>query len=273
MYFFSEVCDAPHPSTRLAATGPPPPPRADAAKPRSERGLGGAGLDRMAAATEEPRHMEHAPRVGEAEEVDDDAAAGEEGLGREDDEILRFMDSVDGYLLLMDSLSSALRQGWLDLASARHSMGTSRVSSTLLDHKEQSAATKLQVVDSADLQSSGSNPHFTLSKWCLQENSEPNNPVSVQDSTKQKLRYRGSATTPDGSHESDATTAESSTGVDISSHVQKARSKALSVFGALVSPKLRTAQVSFETALELIVELANSRSTMISSFSKIKSEA
>jgi hypothetical protein len=34
-------------------------------------------------------------------------------------------------------------------------MGPSRVSSTLLDHKEQSAATKLQVVDHAGLTSSG----------------------------------------------------------------------------------------------------------------------
>ncbi|KAL5670408.1 hypothetical protein ACJX0J_022629, partial [Zea mays] len=37
--------------------------------------------------------------------------------------------------------------GWLDLASARHSMGPSCFSSTLFDHKERSAATKLQVVD------------------------------------------------------------------------------------------------------------------------------
>jgi coiled-coil domain-containing protein 115 len=34
-------------------------------------------------------------------------------------------------------------------------MGTSRVSSTLFDHKEQSAATKLQVVDHDGLKSSG----------------------------------------------------------------------------------------------------------------------
>lgn len=34
-------------------------------------------------------------------------------------------------------------------------MGPSRVSSTLFDHKEQSAATKLQVVDHAGLKTSG----------------------------------------------------------------------------------------------------------------------
>jgi hypothetical protein len=56
-----------------------------------------------------------------------------------------------------------ISQGWLDLASARHSMGASRVSSTLFDHKEQSAATKLQVDYSADLQSSGNTIVFCLS--------------------------------------------------------------------------------------------------------------
>lgn len=209
-------------------------------------------------------HMGPVPRV---EETSNAAAAAE--LEGDDEEILRFMDSAEGYLLLMDSLSSALRQGWLDLASARHSMGASRVSSTLFDHKEQSAATTLQVVYPADLPPSESNPHFSLSKWCLKEESNSSDIVSAQDSATTKLRYRGSAATPDSSNESDATTAKSSTGVDVNSQVQKARSKALSVFGALVSPKLRTAQVSFETALELIVELANSRSAILSSFSQI----
>ncbi|XP_048558275.1 coiled-coil domain-containing protein 115-like [Triticum urartu] len=222
-----------------------------------------------AAAGEVLQHMGPVPRV---EETNNTAAAAEE-LGGDDEEILRFMDSADGYLLLMDSLSSALRQGWLDLASARHSMGASRVSSMLFDHKEQSAATKLQVVYPADLQPSESNPHFSLSKWCLQEESNSSDIVCAQDSATAKLRYRGSAATPDSSNESDATTAKSSTGVDVNSQVQKARSKALSVFGALVSPKLRTAQVSFETALELIVELANARSVILSSFSQIKHEA
>nr|CAB3485090.1 unnamed protein product [Digitaria exilis] len=211
----------------------------------------------MATATEEPRLLGPALAAEDAGEID--GAVGEQGPPRGDDddeEILRFMDSVDGYLLLMDSLSSTLRQGWLDLASARHSMGATRVSSTLLDHKEQSAATKLQVLDHAGLQISESNPHFALSKWSLQEECHSTcNAASYQE---------------DGNHERDATKAGSSTGSDTSSQVQRARSKALSVFGALVSPKLRTAQISFETALELIVELANSRSNMLASFSQLK---
>ncbi|KAJ1271825.1 hypothetical protein BS78_06G155300 [Paspalum vaginatum] len=196
-----------------------------------------------------------------------DRVVGEEGRprGSDDEEILRFMDSVDGYLLLMDSLNSALRQGWLDLASARHSMGSSRVSSTVFDHNEQSAATKLQVVDHADLKPSELKPHFALSKWSLREECHSTSDVSEQTNTEPKLRHRGSAATPDGNHERDGTT-----NADTSTHVQRARLKALSVFGALVSPKLRTAQISFETALELIVELANSRSNMLASLSQLK---
>ena len=36
-------------------------------------------------------------------------------------------------------------QGWLELASARHSMGASRVNTVLLDHKFHPAATSLLV--------------------------------------------------------------------------------------------------------------------------------
>lgn len=41
----------------------------------------------------------------------------------------------------------AFWQGWFDLASARHSMGTLRINSTLLDLKDHPAATTLQVTD------------------------------------------------------------------------------------------------------------------------------
>jgi len=64
----------------------------------------------MAAATEDLRLVESAPGVEGAGEID--GTMGEHGRprGDDDEEILQFMDSVDGYLVLMDSLSSALRQ-------------------------------------------------------------------------------------------------------------------------------------------------------------------
>lgn len=78
--------------------------------------------------------------------------------------ILNFLDSVDSYLILMDSLSSALRQGWLELASARHSMGASRVNCALFDLKSHHASTTVQVNN--DL------PHFKLCKWASSDDPE-----------------------------------------------------------------------------------------------------
>uniref|UniRef100_A0A6N2LEF8 Vacuolar ATPase assembly protein VMA22 n=1 Tax=Salix viminalis TaxID=40686 RepID=A0A6N2LEF8_SALVM len=50
------------------------------------------------------------------------------------------------------------------------------------------------------------------------------------------------------------------------------RAKLLSMFGTLISPKLRAAQLSFETALETLVEIANMRSAMLSSFDRVRKE-
>ncbi|KAJ6773393.1 COILED-COIL DOMAIN-CONTAINING PROTEIN 115, partial [Salix purpurea] len=76
------------------------------------------------------------------------------------------MDSTDNYLTLLDSLSSTLRQGWLDLAIARQSMGASRINGALLDHKSHSAATSVQV-DQEDVDSMEAQPRFSLRKWAL----------------------------------------------------------------------------------------------------------
>lgn len=38
-------------------------------------------------------------------------------------------------------------QGWLELASARHSMGSSRICSSLFDLKHHSAATSVRVTE------------------------------------------------------------------------------------------------------------------------------
>ncbi|RWW87450.1 hypothetical protein BHE74_00003724, partial [Ensete ventricosum] len=104
------------------------------------------------------------------EEDDRCSSSNPGGIGQEEEDedgkVLRFLDSLDTYLTLLDSLSSTLRQelsacdlclsipsrediywlqGWFEVASARHSMGSSRISSVLLDQKVQSAATTFQV--------------------------------------------------------------------------------------------------------------------------------
>ncbi|XP_072983691.1 uncharacterized protein [Typha latifolia] len=210
-------------------------------------------------------------RDGEEGEVAEDSDSADNG--DEEENVLRFLDSLDSYIVLVDSLSSTLRQGWLELASARHSMGSSRISTTLLDHKVQSAATTVQVTESLGDHLSGPKPVFTLSKWATRE--ESYSPEDVEHSGLQKrsnhseLRHRGPSNFLDSSQESNSAGSGSQTATT-STVIQKERSKSLAVFGTLVSPKLRAAQISFEKALDGIVEIANSRSSMLSAFSQLE---
>ncbi|GAV88145.1 hypothetical protein CFOL_v3_31568 [Cephalotus follicularis] len=187
----------------------------------------------------------------------------------EDEKVMEFLDSVDTYLFLFDSLSSTLRQGWLEFASARHSMGVSRVNGALLDLKSHSAATSLQVTqvdDSVERQ-----PHFILHKWissdngqdCYKEGKFREDKLCMKIDTPQ-LRNRSNALLSE-----EKASARNGAPLD---QIQKERSKSLSVFGTLVSPKLRAAQLSFETALETLVEIANMRSKMLSSFDQLHNE-
>ncbi|XP_074286569.1 uncharacterized protein LOC141611827 [Silene latifolia] len=181
----------------------------------------------------------------------------------DDEQVLKFMDALDSYLSLIHSLSSTLRQGWFDLASARYSMGASRVNSVLLDLKEHSAATYLEVATNED-------PHFTLCKWAS---------VNSEDSTESKdgdsgLKHNSSIRqrhkdTSDRAGEEDSSPSEASIHNTVD-RVQRERAKPLAVFGTFVSPKLRSAQSSFETALERLVEIANAKASMLSSFDKVR---
>ncbi|KAF8405560.1 hypothetical protein HHK36_010467 [Tetracentron sinense] len=198
--------------------------------------------------------------------------------GRKAEEnILQFMDSMDSYLTLLDSMSSTLRQGWLELASARHSMGASRVNSALFDLKLHSAVTTLQVAEQ-DGESPLADPmvkqsHFTLCKWaspnggkCCSEEIEDGDKLQKKSP---QLRHRGLS---QFSELQEKLVASSGAPLIVEDQVQKERSKSLSVFGTLVSPKLRGAQFSFETALVTLVEIANMRSLMLSAFAQVRQE-
>ncbi|XAR62968.1 hypothetical protein NMG60_11022729 [Bertholletia excelsa] len=195
----------------------------------------------------------------------------EEVHGRRNDEVLKFLDSVDGYLTLFESLSSTLRQGWLDLASARHSMGALRINSALFDLKDHSAATSLQVSE-VDVDSTIKQPNFTLCKWGSPENqkhsfeeAEFDEDDLIQRKSTQ-LRYRGTSEIQVSRPESIGPT------LTVDNQIQKERLKLLSMFGTLVSPKLRAAQLSFETALDILVEIANIQSSMLSSYEQLRNE-
>ncbi|KAL9445708.1 hypothetical protein AB3S75_013566 [Citrus x aurantiifolia] len=190
----------------------------------------------------------------------------ENGIGRQkqvkDEYLLQFLDSLDGYLTLLDSLSSTLSQGWLELASARHAMGASRINGALLDLKVHAAATSLKVSEQ-DVDSMESQPCFTLCKWASSDNGERSS--GEEKSLSPQLRHRNNSRL---SEEKVSTR----TGTPLILVDQKQRQKSLSVFGVLVSPKLRSAQLSFERALETLVEIANLRSTMLSMFEQVHKE-
>ncbi|CAN8304608.1 unnamed protein product [Cochlearia groenlandica] len=193
--------------------------------------------------------------------------------GKGDESVLVFLDSLDKYLTLMDSLNSKLREGWLDLASARHSMGTLRINSTLLDLKYHPAASTLQVMDQK-VESLGSVPRFALSKWASKGASGKGKDFSTDADSEigsprsPQLRHRGFSGKKKDSY-SLVMLCRCCLAVSDLLLIKKERAKSLSVFGGLVSPKLRGAQVSFETALETLVEIANARSSMLSAFEHI----
>ncbi|EEF52884.1 conserved hypothetical protein [Ricinus communis] len=186
------------------------------------------------------------------EEEEEDKQQEEQDI---DDNVLQFLDSVDSYLTLFDSLSSTLRQGWLELASARHSMGALRLNSSLLDLKSHPASTSLQLTKHHE-----GEPQFILRKWLSLGDCDE------QNTNDDLLEKSG---TPQLSEEETSPKQASSKADD---KVQKERSRSLSVFGTLVSPKLRAAQLSFETALETVVEIANMRSAMLSAFDRVHEE-
>ncbi|KAJ9541863.1 hypothetical protein OSB04_028369 [Centaurea solstitialis] len=229
----------------------------------------------------------------EAEAPDTQQLTSPKEVEGRDENTLIFLDSVDNYLILIETLSSTLRQGWLELASARHSMGASRVNSSLLSLKEHSAATTVEL----DYDNAGSmtKSAFTLRKWASSDDKDPslekeNNEedehlkenssspklglhASPQDSENEESLPQSSNTSetnasPPESNGSKTNAAPCKT----ESTLQKERAKVRSVFGTLVSPKLRASQLSFETALETLVEIANTRSLILKAHDALQKE-
>lgn len=68
----------------------------------------------------------------------------------------------------------------------------------------------------------------------------------------------------------EVTMAKNSSGLVENAEVQNERSKSLSIFGVLISPKLRASQLSFEKALETLIEIANMQSSLLYSFHQLR---
>ncbi|XWS20837.1 hypothetical protein CRYUN_Cryun30bG0003200 [Craigia yunnanensis] len=213
------------------------------------------------------------------------------------------MDSMDAYQTLIHSLSSTLRkiliseviivpnsQGCLELASARHAMGASRVNTVLLDHKFHPAATSLLVTQDER------KGIYQLTPWNHTLHYANEHLLVMKSSCWERCNLAGTSC----NHSYDAgvvpcfmrrrphlriklhlklmtnfTILEIAhlcylkVAVPLSFSCFWKRCKSLSVFGTLVSPKLRAAQLSFETALETLVEIANKRSAMLCAFNKV----
>ncbi|XP_038704605.1 coiled-coil domain-containing protein 115-like isoform X2 [Tripterygium wilfordii] len=187
-----------------------------------------------------------------------------------DENVLRFLDSMDGYLGLMDSLSATLRQGWFELASAKYSMGALRVNGALLDLKVHPAATSLTVTQD-DVDSELKQPHFTLCKWVSSGNEKSS---SQEVKSKEDDLLKTSDSQQPQNHGSSQmfgkTSARDGATFEVDNQVSKERAKSLSMFGTLVSPKLRAVQPSFETALETIVEIVNIQSSMLNAYDQVQ---
>ncbi|KAK1371892.1 coiled-coil domain-containing protein 115-like [Heracleum sosnowskyi] len=210
-------------------------------------------------------------------EIKAESSSSEDQLLPKDESVLDLLDSINNYLILMDSLSSTLREGWLELASARQSMGSSRVSSALFDLKYHRAATLMEV-DHNDDDSSVKQPRFTLHKWVSTDNQEfsPEEGKFEEDEL-----FNRKFCNPHNNDEHQEKRPENNGPEVLSSlrsphtpdnHTKKERAKTLSMFGTLVSPKLRAAQLSFETVLEALQEVANVRSSMLSAYEKVVKE-
>lgn len=221
-------------------------------------------------------HQEETPNPRNDEEKKADGGEAEKEEQQQEEHVLQFMDSLDSYLTLMDSLSSALRQGWLQLAAARHSMGTSRITSALFDLKTHAAATTLQISE-FNLNFKVKHPFFRLCKWspsndgkhCSEETRTDEEELRANTNSSQ-LRHRGKSEY--SVLQNECPKSGNSPLIRTVDTVHRERSKSLSVFGTLVSPKLRDAQISFENAMETIVEIANMQSSMLSSFNQIQRE-
>lgn len=114
-------------------------------------------------------------------------------------------------------------------------------------------------------------PHFTLCKWTSVSAEESSKTKDGDDELQQKsnsIRQRHKDTSKEPVEEKSSPAGVSSATAD--DRVQKERSKSLAVFGTLVSPKLRGAQLSFETALETLLEIANARASMLSAFDQVR---
>ncbi|KAH7446805.1 hypothetical protein KP509_01G077100 [Ceratopteris richardii] len=209
---------------------------------------------------------------------------------QEDAEILRFLDALDHLICCRDSLARSLSQGWMEIASARYSMGPARISQALFSLKPQSASTIISVSETENSMLE-TGPKDEEEQVCdaLQEFQFSIRNLDVKGGTKIKsregninsetsaqsnLRQRHKS----GSMKNHIVEDDFENDDDLSNDGDLIQHRAdspnvsdpLAWFGTLVSPHLRAAQKSFKDALEMIVEVATAQTRVQRTYDFIK---
>ncbi|KAG6545764.1 hypothetical protein Mapa_012725 [Marchantia paleacea] len=207
-----------------------------------------------------------------------------------DKEVLLCLDSVHQLLKRREILHQTLRQGWMELTSARYIMGPARISSPLFSLKPHAPSAVVDVrgahavstgkVDVSELEEESAQvvitgpvafhlvrnreekeQKFSLTKLSDLTISEKKHPA--------QLRRRLTSTASEIEHDerkdrweiknlSDDSATESDDELTLAEG-SKDTTQPLYWFGALVSPHLRSAQSNFSKALDIVVELLNAQ--------------
>lgn len=177
--------------------------------------------------------------------------------------VVHVLEHVDKCLELREAATAKLKDGWFDIARARHAMGRQQVTEAMYSanmqpvatvhlRDEPRAAARRQTADSGDRHTAAS----------VAADSQP---ATTASSTGSSLEPNASAAAAAISHSSDAgklsqdlaAWAPLDSGGLAWSLESGDASKFLHMFGAAPSPYLRSAQASFKQALEELVGLAN----------------
>ncbi|KAI5073476.1 hypothetical protein GOP47_0011489 [Adiantum capillus-veneris] len=222
-------------------------------------------------------------KSGEADSTSTSSCVSEVQEAHEDAQMLRLLDAMDHLLSCRDSLAKSLSQGWMEIASARYSMGPSRIDQALFSLKPCTASTLVSVSRTDELvidkghveeceQECISQQEF---QFALQS-PHKDNPGGYENAKsdvlpQSQLRQRHPSGSANRQHTDNDFEDSNILGNDSDMAQSKSRGHdSLAWFGTLVSPHLRVAQSSFKEALETVVELATSQSTIQMAYRQIQ---
>ncbi|RUS19427.1 hypothetical protein BC937DRAFT_87500 [Endogone sp. FLAS-F59071] len=177
---------------------------------------------------------------------------------RLDDLFLEYLDLVGDYVEQWKTVEKAMNQGFLDLAHAKYTMGTSKIGR--LSYDQRTKAKSRVIID----------PTNITHPFSLTLTSSTTASTYAPDPNPLEFGLRKRTTTKDPTPSSD----DSPPSSDVSPPSSKATSPGdrdpLHWFGVLVSPSLRSAQGHFKQILPDVIEQSNARARILQLESRIK---